>query len=90
MMPTIFLLRCLFSFCCFFAAILVCTLMSRLQQLKISGDSTEGTARKTQGEFIEKDTQNQNENLLTPRARRRSLIILTEIPLIKSVGAANH
>lgn len=75
MMPTIFLLRCLFSFCCFFAAILVCTLMSRLQQLTISGDSTEGTARKTQGEFIEKDTQNQNENLLTPRARRRSLII---------------
>ena len=75
MKPTIFLLKCLFSFCCFFAAILVCTVISRLQQLTISGDSTGGTARKTQGVFIEKDIQNQNENLLTHRARRRSLII---------------
>lgn len=75
MMPTIFLLKCLFSFCCFFVAILVCSVISRLQQLTISGDSTGGTTRKTQGVFIEKDIQNQNENLLTHRVRRRSLII---------------
>ena len=75
MMPKIFLLKCLFSFCCFFVAILVCSVISRLQQLTISGDSTGGTARKTRGIFIEKDIQNRNENLLTHRARRRSLII---------------
>lgn len=75
MKPKIFFLKCLLSFCCFFVAILVCSVISRLQQLTISGDSTGGTARKTQGVFIEKGIQNQNENLLTHRARRRSLII---------------
>lgn len=75
MMTTICLLKCLFSFCCLLVAILVCSVISRLQQLTISGDSTGGTARKTRGVFIENDIQNQNENLLTHRPRRRSLII---------------